>query len=143
MISGDSVRVAQPLFQVEGQGSIPMSPLQFEIEEISKKQFSMLNKLWHSRLPLSNCYNGTCYAAIFNNIIFAVAWWSKPIAHNRLNFGNHILASEAASFDAIRSLHIFVNLQSTCLPLRYVFLFLLLCTLDNAKRFSTLHLIWL
>ena len=90
-MSGDSVRVAQPLFPVEGQGSIPMSPLQFEIEPMSRKTFLSFNRKFHSRLPIcGNCWDGVCYQAVYKNIIFAVAWWSKPIAQNRLKNGRYI-----------------------------------------------------
>ena len=90
-ICGDGVRVAQPLFPVEGQGSIPMSPLQFDIEFIPKKTFYPLNRLWHSRLPeCGNLFDGRCFGAIYLNVYFAVAWWSKPIAQNRFNFGKNI-----------------------------------------------------
>ena len=49
--SGDSIRVVQPLFPVEGEGSSPISPLQLEIEEINIDLSRKLNNLWHSRLP--------------------------------------------------------------------------------------------
>jgi len=84
--------VALPLFPVEGQGSIPMSPLQFDVIEIPRLRFIKLNKKWHSVLPLANdCWHGDCYACEFKNVIFAVAWWSHPIAGNRLKLGKNIL----------------------------------------------------
>ena len=69
-LSGDSVVAAQPLFQVEGQGSIPVSPLQLEIEEISIDEAVMLNEKWHSRLPKitnPNMGHSICFGAIFKN----------------------------------------------------------------------------
>ena len=59
--SGDGVRVAQPLFPVEGQGSTPMSPLQFKIDIIGIKKAKELNRLWHSRLPIYE--SGFCLKA--------------------------------------------------------------------------------
>ena len=100
---GDGVRVAQPLFPVDGQGSIPMSPLQLRVVSIPRKQFKRLNEQWHSRLPVcNNCFEGVCFAAEYNNIIFAVAWWTKPIAQNRLKYGKYIyeLRRMAISHDA-------------------------------------------
>ena len=84
-MSGDSVRVASPLFPVEGQGSIPMSPLQFEIEIIPTQKAIELNKLWHSRLPKLPIWNvvtkhGISFGASYKNIYFAIAIWSRPIA---------------------------------------------------------------
>ena len=83
-MSGDSVRVAQPLFPVEGQGSIPMSPLQFKIEEIDRHKAVELNSLWHSRLPIYNtgfCLNSiVSHGATYNNIYFAIAIWTNPVA---------------------------------------------------------------
>ena len=80
-MSGDSVRVASPLFPVEGQGSIPMSPLQFEIKVIPKLLAKNLNGIWHSRLPLiPNWQNCECYGALYKNVYFAIAMWSIPSA---------------------------------------------------------------
>ena len=42
-MSGGGVRVAQPLFPVDGQGSIPMSPLQFKIVQTPIKLAVKLN----------------------------------------------------------------------------------------------------
>lgn len=86
MNSGDSIRVVHPLFQEESDGSIPISPLHLEIEKVNRKTFVNLNELWHSRLPkCTNCFEGICFAAFYKNTYYAVAWWSKPIAANRLN----------------------------------------------------------
>ena len=92
-MSGDSVRVAQPLFPVEGQGSIPMSPLQFEIEIIDQKKAMLLNKMWHSRMPRADFYNicNPCFGAIYKNIYYASAMWSLPMAANRLKNGSFCL----------------------------------------------------
>ena len=89
-MSGDSVRVASPLFPVEGQGSIPMSPLQFEIEIIDQKKAMLLNKMWHSRMPRADFYNicRPCFGAVYKNIYYASAIWTDPItrAFNGKNY---------------------------------------------------------
>ena len=94
-MSGDSVRVASPLFPVEGQGSIPMSPLQFEIKQCDRKIFKTLNKKWHSRLPLMGSFyiNSVFFCAEYKNIYYAVAGWSAPIApiFNMSGLNNKIL----------------------------------------------------
>jgi len=84
-MSGDSVRVASPLFPVEGQGSIPMSPLQFEIVRMPLKDALALNMKWHSRLPylpLSSIQrkHGFAFGCLFKNIYFAIAIWSTPVS---------------------------------------------------------------
>ena len=84
-MSGVSVRVAQPLFPVEGQGSIPMSPLQFEIIRMPLKDALALNMKWHSllpKLPHSTVMmkHGIAFGAIYLNLYFAIAVWSTPIA---------------------------------------------------------------
>jgi hypothetical protein len=84
----DGVRVAQPLFQVEGSGSIPTSALQLWLAKIDSETARELNKLWHSRLPRmgTGCVqkmNGYhCYGAEFKGVYFAVAIWSNPVARN-------------------------------------------------------------
>ena len=90
---GDSIRVVHPLFQEEGGGSIPTSPLQLHIGEISSKQAILLNELWHSRMPRLDCYAvcKPCFAAEFENIFYAIAMWSLPIAANRLKNGKESL----------------------------------------------------
>jgi len=83
-MSGDGVTVACPLFQMDGGGSTPTSPLQFEIVEVDIRRAQKLNQEWHSRLPIyqtGSCLNATiCFAAIFENQFFAVAIWSNPVA---------------------------------------------------------------
>ena len=96
-LSGDGVRVAQPLFPVDGQGSIPMSPLQLKFEQCGIKCAIELNKLWHSRMPELNyqvsLWGGIsiAYVAEFKNYSFAVSIWTRPIAANRMKHGTKIL----------------------------------------------------
>jgi len=84
-LCADDVEVAFPLFQAEWGGSIPTSALQLRFSKTSRAQFDALNRKWHSVLPeAKNSYEGVHYAAECGNIIYAVAWWSKPAAR-RLN----------------------------------------------------------
>ena len=85
--SGESVKVAQSLFQEAGSGSIPTSPLQLWIDVIPFKQAISLNKKWHSRLPRM----GTgfiqnppflCFGAQFDGNWYASAIWSNPVARH-------------------------------------------------------------
>lgn len=77
--SGESIRVVHPLFQVEGGGSIPTSPLQLHFGKIELRLAKLLNDQWHSRLP---AYTQTqaicCYGAEFEGVYFAIAIWSNP-----------------------------------------------------------------
>lgn len=82
---GDCIRVVHPLFQEEGSGSIPTSPLQLEFGQAPLNVALRLNEEWHSRLPrlpLSTVQikHGRAYAAIFAGRYFAVAVWSTPVA---------------------------------------------------------------
>ena len=85
--------VEQLSFQIESGGSIPTSPLQLRVKDISVFGACKLNEKWHSRLPLidwSNVVRNTyydCFAADFDNHWFAVAIWSDPVAKNRLSDG--------------------------------------------------------
>jgi hypothetical protein len=84
------VRVAHPLFQVEGDGSIPIPALSakgLRIEGIPFELAKDLNRRWHSRLPRF----GTgfvknqpfpCFGAEYGGILYAVAIWSNPVARN-------------------------------------------------------------
>jgi len=101
-LSGDGVRVAQPLFPVEGQGSIPMSPLQLNIKETSWRMFRQLNKLWHSRLPNIGAYytDGLFFCGTYKNVYYCVAGWSAPIARMLNGRGFYELRRFAISEDA-------------------------------------------
>ena len=86
-MSGDSIMVVRPLFQVEGDGSIPISPLQFKISQIDSKLAKPLNKLWHSRLPIVD-RTKICFGAEYKNRWYAVGIFCPPIsrAFNNKNY---------------------------------------------------------
>lgn len=90
--------VAWPLFQEEGGGSIPTSPLQLRLYEIDPRRAMDLNYKWHSVLPDTNLATivgrtrrMAYYAAEFDGRFFAVAIWTDPIAQNRLKNGDSII----------------------------------------------------
>ena len=91
MKSGDSIRVVHPLFQEEGDGSIPISPLQLVLAPCSYLLFRELNNQWHSRLPDCGGFygQGPFFAAQYMNAYYATAAWSSPIS---ISFnGKHFL----------------------------------------------------
>jgi hypothetical protein len=77
--SGDSITVVQPVHPAGG-GSNPTSPLQFQIVEIPLKTALQLNETWHSRMPKCPPFAKVSYGAIFDNVYYACAMWSNPIA---------------------------------------------------------------
>ena len=101
MQGGDSIRVVHTLFREEGDGSIPISPLQLSINKMPKQLAVMLNELWHSRLPdISNWQNCECFAADFGNRYYAVAMWSIPSARGLNGMGWYELRRMAIAPDA-------------------------------------------
>ena len=110
--------VAQPLFQVEGQGSIPMSSLQLHIQEIPVEEAVSMNVRWHSRLPLiSNPYSAhtICFGAVYKNCFFASAIWTDPIARSyngtgRLELRRFAIADNAPNNTASRMLSIMTKM---------------------------------
>ena len=94
MTSGDCIRVVHPLFREEGDGSIPISPLQLEIAEVDVRTARRLNELWHSVLPETDLGNlvrnpvQISFGAFYGNRFYAAAIWTTPIAANRLKDGN-------------------------------------------------------
>jgi hypothetical protein len=80
--SVDSVRVAYPLFQTDGEGSSPISTLQAKqlvFEKCSKRFAVLLVEEWHSRLP--SCQFGPwqfAFHAYYGDITYAVALWNNP-----------------------------------------------------------------
>lgn len=80
------VRVAYPLFQEEGSGSIPTSALDLRFECIALKRAIELNREWHSRLPkvvysnIIRTVRHVCYSAECDGMFYAVAIWTNPVA---------------------------------------------------------------
>lgn len=126
-ICGDSVRVVHPLFQGEGGGSIPTSPLQLHIGRISIDLAIELNQLWHSRLPIVDKSNITrtrflfCFGAEFENIWYAAAIWTNPVArllNERpwLELRRLAIAQDAPKNTASRMLRIMTNFIRLACP---------------------------
>lgn len=94
-LRGDGVPVASPLFQGEGGGSTPTSPLQLHFREIDVETACQLNALWHSRLPKITPFNARCglyhvaYVAEMDGAYYATAIWSGAVA--RLLYANDLL----------------------------------------------------
>ena len=100
--SGDSIRVVHPLFQTEGGGSTPTSPLQLHVGRVTVEIASKLNQLWHSRLPDFTGPHGYCkaFAAEFEGRYYASAIWSPPLARMLNWTGRFELRRMAISPDA-------------------------------------------
>ncbi len=79
---GDSTRVVHPLFQTEGGGSTPTSPLRardLTFERCKPSHAVRLVHEWHSRMP--NCQAGPwqfAFHAHHLDITYAVALWNTP-----------------------------------------------------------------
>ncbi len=80
--SGGSIRAVHPLFQEEGGGSIPTSPLQLNFHAIDKRLARSMVFDWHSKLPeLTNWQTcNECYGAEYDGAWYAAAMWGAPIA---------------------------------------------------------------
>jgi len=101
MISGDSIRVVHPLFQEEGDGAIPISPLQLELSRMNINDALLLNELWHSRLPrLTNPAGCIAYGAFFANKYYSCSIWGNPIARGFNGRGYYELRRMAIADDA-------------------------------------------
>jgi len=126
MTSGDSVRIAYPLFnQVEGGSLILTSPLQLQISEMSIYKARDLNAIWHSRLPIYDtgfCLNSiVSYGALFQNRYYAIAIWTNPVArnlpqHEWLELRRMAIAPDAPKNTASRMLSIMAKLIKVKLP---------------------------
>ena len=115
--SGESIRVVHPLFPVEGGGSIPTSPLQLHVGEISLDVAIRLNATWHSRLPdvvknnVQRVRHLVCFCAEHKGIYYASAIWTDPIARllngrNWLELRRFAIAPDAPKNTASRMLRI-------------------------------------
>lgn len=125
----EDVRVSIPLFHSGRGGSSPTSALQLTIRECSIRRAQELNALWHSVLPETSLQNllgnpiVTAHWADFEDIAYAVAIWTTPLAANRLSDGWNALelrrfaiASDAPKNTATRMLAVMSRLLSRKYP---------------------------
>ena len=93
----DDVTDSMPLFRSGRGGAIPTSALQLKINKCKVHRACELNALWHSRFPKIDWSNVVrnkdyvCYIAEYDDIAYAVAIWSSPIAANRMKEGSTAL----------------------------------------------------
>ncbi|MBT9169301.1 MAG: hypothetical protein DDT19_02659 [Syntrophomonadaceae bacterium] len=73
------------------------SPKLLTCAEMNVIRACSLNQRWHSRLPYIHWSNVVrnkryvCYGASYNNVVYAVAIWSSPVAGNRFKNGDTLL----------------------------------------------------
>lgn len=93
----DDVMDNMPLFRSGLGGSNPTSALHLKIRECGMRRAQELNRAWHSVLPETHLGNlvgnnrNVAYEAEVNEVSYAVAIWTTPIAANRLTDGWLIL----------------------------------------------------
>ena len=118
---GDCIRVVHPLFQEEGSGSIPTSPLQLFIGQCDVRLACNLNEAWHSRLPkldwsnVVRCGWDYCFAAEYANRFYAIAIWTRPVSQslngrNWLELRRMAIADDAPKNTATRMLMVMKNM---------------------------------
>ena len=81
----DDVRDSMPLFRGGRGGATPTSALQLVFAPCNLRRACLLNNQWHSRLPNATFgnmqpYPSVAYMAEFDDIVFAVAIWSRPVS---------------------------------------------------------------
>ena len=99
---GESIRVVHPLFQTEGGGSTPTSPLQLHVGIVLMKVAKSLNAAWHSRLPAFTSPPERCVgmAAEYLGRYYVASIWSPPVARNLNHQGIYELRRLAIAPDA-------------------------------------------
>jgi len=82
--------VFHPLFAV---GELITTPRDLELLPTSSARAYEVNRTWHSSMPSMDSYRvcNPCFIAVAQNIVYAVALWSLPIAANRLKDGYNCL----------------------------------------------------
>jgi hypothetical protein len=96
-LCADDVRDSMPLFRSGCGGAIPTSALQLHVSRCNVHRACQLNELWHSRFPKIDWSNvvrnkdSACYVAEYDDVAYATAIWSSPIAANRLSEGSTAL----------------------------------------------------
>tara|TARA_R100000773_G_C4220642_1_gene119373 strand:- start:3878 stop:4429 length:552 start_codon:yes stop_codon:yes gene_type:complete len=86
-----------PLFRSGCGGSSPTAAHQLQVKKCKVQRACQLNELWHSRFPKIHWSNVVrnrdyvCFVAEFDDIAYASAIWSSPVAANRLKEGKTAL----------------------------------------------------
>lgn len=97
MIEQTSPAVLNPLFFDPNIYEFCTSPKQLKVEVVNVHRACELNALWHSRFPVIKWGNVVrnkryvCFQASDEDVTYAVALWSSPIAANRLKNGDKML----------------------------------------------------
>ena len=119
------IRNSTPLFS--NLVEIPKSPKELQIIPCSVHRACELNKLWHSRFPITDWTNIVrnkdyiCFIAEKDGIAYASAIWSSPVAR-KLNDGHTLelrrlaIAPDAPKYTATRMLKIMRGHIKTNLP---------------------------
>tara|TARA_R110001583_G_scaffold53355_1_gene164661 strand:+ start:49 stop:651 length:603 start_codon:yes stop_codon:yes gene_type:complete len=96
-LSAGDVRDSMPLFRSGCGGLSPTSALQLSINRCKVQRACKLNEVWHSRFPKIHWSNVVrnrdyvCFLAEYDDIAYASAIWSSPVAANRLKEGKTAL----------------------------------------------------
>ena len=96
-LSADDVRDSIPLFRSGCGGSNPTSAHHLTINKCKVQRACELNEIWHSRFPKIHWSNVVrnrdyiCFVAEYDDIAYASAIWSSPVAANRLKEGKTAL----------------------------------------------------
>ena len=91
------LRFLNPLFANNEAVAPPISPKELDVLPTDVHLACNLNHVWHSRLPKihwSNVVRNSdyiCFKAICDDVIYAVAIWSSPVAANRMKDAKTIL----------------------------------------------------
>lgn len=114
-----------PLFRSGRGGSIPTSALQLNVRVVTYDVAEKLNACWHSRMPkigMAGCCK-PCFTAEHDDISYAIAMWSRPVAANRIKRGEYCLelrrmavAPDAPQNTASRMLRIMKNHIKRTMP---------------------------
>jgi hypothetical protein len=116
---------------------LPKSAKDLEFLKIKAQAACDYNAKWHSRLPKIDWGNvvrnthSVCFAAVYDEQVYAITIWSSPVAQNRFQYGKQILelrrmatSPEAPKFTATRMLAknrkwIYQNMKDIALLVSY------------------------
>ena len=82
-MSGDSVPVTRPLFQMGEGSSILTSPHQFRVVECSREDIQSLLEEVHYSHSINGVISDFCFALVFNGEIWGAALFGRPAMANQ------------------------------------------------------------
>lgn len=84
-MSGESIEVMRPLFQVGEGGAVPTSPHQFRVVECRREDIAPIIERVHYSHSVNGVISDYCFALVFNGLVWGGALFGRPAMAGQAN----------------------------------------------------------